>query len=262
MRNFCGKLIVLFVLLAGCNACAPTVYSDPNVYPETKLSPDPKVYDVQVHEGAATKKLKGHQKPYSVNGELYQPLLDQQGYVEEGTASWYGADFHGKLTSCGEIYDMNAMTSAHKILPMGTRLRVTNLRNNRSIAVRVNDRGPFVKSRIIDLSYAAAQQLDIVASGTAPVRIEAIAGSSLEIILGPFTVQVGAFVDPDNASRLARQLEKGYGSSSVQRGWVKGILFHRVRVGNYPKIDAAEAVRKEFERNGTPAAFVLALDKN
>jgi rare lipoprotein A len=158
---------------------------------------------------------------------------------------------------------MNAMTSAHKILPMGTRLRVTNLRNNRSVVVRVNDRGPFVKSRIIDLSYAAAKELDVVASGTAPVRIESIAGDNgSEIILGPFTVQVGAFTDPANAYRLASQLEKRYGFSSVQRGWVKGTLFHRVRVGRYPKIDAAEAVRQEFEENGTPAAFVVALDKN
>ena len=246
MRNFCGKLVLVLVLLLASSACAPKGG-----------------YKVQVHDSAATKNLKGHQKPYSVNGELYKPLRDPNGYVEEGTASWYGPDFHGKSTSCGEIYDMNAMTSAHKILPMGTRLRVTNLRNNRSVVVRVNDRGPFVKSRILDLSFAAAKQLDVVASGTAPVRIEAIAGDSgSPIILGPFTVQVGAFTDPENAYRLASQLEKRYGSSSVQRGWVKGTLFHRVRVGSYPEIDAAESVRKEFEANGTPAAFVVALDKN
>lgn len=246
MRNFCGKLVLLLVLLLASSACAPKGG-----------------YKVQVHDSAATKKLNGHQKPYSVNGELYQPLRDDRGYVEEGTASWYGPDFHGKLTSCGEIYDMNAMTSAHKILPMGTRLRVTNLRNQRSVVVRVNDRGPFVKSRIIDLSYAAAKQLDVVASGTAPVRIESIAGDSgAAIVLGPYTVQVGAFTDPDNAYRLASQLEKRYGSSSVQLGWVKGILYHRVRVGRYPEIAEAESVRSEFERNGTPAAFVVALDKN
>jgi rare lipoprotein A len=244
MRNFCGKIILLFVLLAGCSACAPKGG-----------------YLVQVHDSAATKHLKGHQKPYSVNGELYEPLRDHKGYVEEGTASWYGPDFHGKSTSCGEIYDMNAMTSAHKILPMGTKVRVTNLRNNRSIVVRVNDRGPFVKSRIIDLSYSAAKELDIVASGTAPVRIEAIA-SGAAIVFGPYTVQVGAFIDPENAYRLASQLERRYGSSSVQPGWVNGTLFYRVRVGRYPEIDAAESVRREFEGNGTPAAFVVALDKS
>lgn len=246
MRNFCGKLILLFMLLAGCSACAPKGG-----------------YLVQVHDSAATKHLKGHQKPYSVNGELYEPLRDHKGYVEEGTASWYGQDFHGKSTSCGEIYDMNAMTSAHKILPMGTRLHVTNLRNHRSVEVRVNDRGPFVGNRIIDLSYAAAKELDIVATGTAPVRIEAIASASgAAIILGPFTVQVGAFSDPENAYRLASQLKKRYGFSSVQRGWVKGTLFYRVRVGRYPEIDAAESIRQEFEANGTDAAFVVALDKN
>lgn len=246
MHNFCGKLILLLILLVGSSACAP------------------KGYKVQVHESGATKNLKGHQKPYSVNGELYEPIREHNGYVEEGTASWYGPDFHGKPTSCGEIYDMNAMTSAHKILPLGVHLRVTNLRNNRSVVVRVNDRGPFVKNRIIDLSYAAANQLDIVASGTAPVRIEAVDGGSgnTELEFGPFTVQIGAFIDPENAYRLATQSEKRYGFSSVQRGWVKGTLFHRVRVGRYPEIDAAEAVRKEFEENGTPAAFVVALDKN
>ena len=245
MRKFCGKLILLGLLLAGASACVRTGYH------------------VQVHDSAATKNLKGHQKPYSVNGERYEPLRDHVGYAEEGTASWYGQDFHGKSTSCGEIYDMNAMTSAHKILPMGTQVRVTNLRNNRSLVVRVNDRGPFVKNRIIDLSYAAAKELDIVASGTAPVRIESIAGAGgAAITLGPFTVQVGAFTDPENAYRLASQLEKRYGFSSVQPGWVKGTLFHRVRVGRYPEIEAAESLRKEFEGNGTLAAFVVALDKN
>ena len=245
MHDFCGKIIIFCLFVAGVSAC--TAKGD---------------YQVQVHDSAATKGLKGYQKPYSVNGQLYQPLRDHHGYAEEGMASWYGPDFHGKATSCGEIYDMNAMTSAHKILPMGTKLRVTNLRNNRTIEVRINDRGPFVKSRIIDLSYAAAKELDIVASGTAPVLIETVPGSNLEIILGPFTVQVGAFTNSDNAYRLASQLEKRYGSSSVQRGWVNGTLFHRVRVGSYPQFDDAEAVRIEFEKNGTAAAFIVALDKN
>jgi len=245
MHNFCVKLILLCLFLAGMSACTAKGG-----------------YQVQVHESAATKSLKGHQKPYSVNGQLYQPLQDHRGYVEEGIASWYGPDFHGKATSCGEIYDMNAMTSAHKLLPMGTKLRVTNLRNHRTIEVRVNDRGPFVKSRIIDLSYAAAKELDIVASGTAPVRIESISGHDLKIIMGPFTVQVGAFTNSDNAYRLAGQLEKRYGSSSVQRGWVNGTLFYRVRVGSYGQFDAAEAVRIDFEKNGTPAAFIVALDKS
>lgn len=249
MLNCCAKLLTFLLLLALCSACTPK-----------------KAYKVQVYDSAATKNLKGYQKPYSVNGKLYKPLREHAGYVEEGTASWYGKDFHGKSTSCGEIYDMYAMTSAHKILPLGVHLRVTNLRNDRSVTVRVNDRGPFVNDRIIDLSYAAAKELDIVASGTAPVRIESIedvgsaAGSAIK--LGPYTVQVGAFTNPENAKRYARELEGRYGSSSIQPGWVKGVLFHRVRVGSYAEMEAAERVRKEFEARGTTAAFVVALDKN
>jgi rare lipoprotein A len=116
--------------------------------------------------------------PYRVDGVTYTPMVSSLGYSERGIASWYGDDFHGKASANGECYNMYAYTAAHKTLPLPTIVRVTNLENNKSIVVKVNDRGPFVRGRIIDLSYAAAQSLDIVRTGTAPVLVEAIGGPS------------------------------------------------------------------------------------
>lgn len=114
--------------------------------------------------------------PYRVDGITYSPMGSSLGYSEKGIASWYGEDFHGKASANGECYNMYAYTAAHKTLPLPSLVRVTNMENNRSIVVKVNDRGPFVRGRIIDLSYAAAQSLDVVRSGTAPVLVEAIGG--------------------------------------------------------------------------------------
>ncbi len=122
---------------------------------------------------------EGHLKvgnPYIVDGVRYTPMNESLGYSEKGIASWYGQDFHGKASANGECYNMYAFTAAHKSLPLPTVARVTNLENGKSVVVKVNDRGPFVRGRIIDLSYAAAQSLDMVRYGTAPVLVEAIGG--------------------------------------------------------------------------------------
>ncbi|HXH72729.1 MAG TPA: septal ring lytic transglycosylase RlpA family protein [Mariprofundaceae bacterium] len=112
--------------------------------------------------------------PYEVSGRWYTPLKSAAGYDETGIASWYGRDFHGKSTANGERYDMHAMSAAHKTLPLPTIVRVTNLENGRSVIVRVNDRGPFVKNRLIDLSYAAANALGFADDGTARVRVQTL----------------------------------------------------------------------------------------
>lgn len=228
-------------------------------------------YDVRVIDTPSQPQLKGTQKPYEVNGRRYDPMATADGFVEKGVASWYGKDFHGRKTSNGEIYDMHAMTAAHKTLPMNVHLRVTNLDNNRSTVVRINDRGPFVKERIVDLSFAAAKELDIVGPGTAPVRIEALGyrddpkGSaqphytqpdSYEV--GPFMVQVGAFTVQENASRLAGELKAKYGSSSIVEGMVNGQKFYRVRVGLYSTLAQAADALRFFEQNGYPNGFVVA----
>jgi rare lipoprotein A len=114
------------------------------------------------------------QKPYEVFGKWYYPHNTYIGYKEKGVSSWYGPNFHGKLTANGEVYDMHELTAAHKTLPLGTIIKVTNLRNNKSVIVRINDRGPFVKNRILDLSYAAGKKINIHQRGTTRVEIEVV----------------------------------------------------------------------------------------
>jgi len=240
-------------LLLGLSACAPA-------------------YRTQVIETPANRELEGHQKPYLVNGKRYDPLRSHQGFVQEGIASWYGKDFHGKKTSNGEIYDMYAMTAAHKTLPLGVYVRVTNRQNGRQTVVRVNDRGPFVEGRIIDLSFAAADRLGVAGPGTAPVKIEALGyqadGQAGAVVyqqpesyrIGSFTVQVGAFTVAANAERLAGELRGRYGSSSIQQGWVNGRLFYRVRAGKYLTLDEAENALVQLAGQGYPHGFVVAME--
>ena len=228
-------------------------------------------YTVRVLDTPSQPGLKPTQRAYEVNGQRYQPIPSADGFVENGIASWYGKDFHGRKTSNGETYDMYAMTAAHKTLPMNVHLKVTNLDNGRSTVVRVNDRGPFVKSRIIDLSYTAANELGVVGPGTAPVRIEALGfrddaqnGSAphyrqpVSYEVGPFMVQVGAFTVKENAYRLAEKLKGQYGNSAVAEGFVNGQKFYRVRVGLYSSMALADNALIQIETNGYPSSFIVA----
>jgi rare lipoprotein A len=212
--------------------------------------------------------LKGHQKPYIVNGQRYDPIRNHAGFVEEGKASWYGKKFHGRKTSNGEIYDMYAMTAAHKTLPMGVYVRVTNKQTGQKAVVRINDRGPFVAGRIIDLSYSAARQVGVVGPGTAPVRIEALGfradGTDNGPVtytqpksydIGSFAVQVGAFSVRGNAERLADEMRAKYGFARINEGWVNGKRFYRVWVGNFPSLEMAENIKVKFD-----GGFVVALE--
>jgi rare lipoprotein A len=230
-------------------------------------------YHVRVLDQPSSSSAKVHptQRAYEVNGQRYQPISSANGYVEKGIASWYGEKFHGRKTSNGETYDMYAMTAAHKTLPMNVHLKVTNLDNGRSTVVRVNDRGPFIRSRIIDLSYSAAKELAVVGPGTANVRIVALgyqdqgtAGSAPHYTqldsydVGPYMIQVGAFTVKENADRLAAKLKGQYGSSSVVAGWVNGQKFYRVRVGLFETMAKASRELLEFEANGYPRSFIVA----
>ena len=212
------------------------------------------------------------QKPYTINGELYQPLSSHEGFVQGGTASWYGSDFHGRETSSGEKYDMYAMTAAHKTLPLGVYVQVHSRENGRKTVVRINDRGPFVKGRIIDLSYSAARELGLLENGTAEVRIEALgyldsdskgktayrAPASYD--RGSFGIQVGAFGKMENAQKMAGEMKQRYGFSTIREALVNGTLYYRVRAGNYASLKEAEQVREHASDRVIAAGFVVALD--
>ena len=195
-------------------------------------------------------------KSYTVRGKTYHPYKSARGYRETGVASWYGPGFHGKKTSNGERYDQNAMTAAHKLLPFNTRLRVTNLNNGRSVIVRVNDRGPFVGSRIIDLSREAARQLHMIGSGTARVQLVALGegGREADILtpegdmLGLFYIQIGAFSDIYRADRLATLMRsKGYGCRIARHE--RKMQDYYVQLGPYLSRSAAEKIGRLLKRN-------------
>ena len=176
--------------------------------------------------------------------------------IEVGQASWYGSEFHGRPTSSHEIYNMNDMTAAHPTLPFGSYVMVTNLENNRTAVVRINDRGPFIKNRIIDLSYAAARILEIVGPGTARVRVEVLKGYQGRVFSsGRFSVQVGAFSVQENATILKKRLEGRYGRVSVSLFQTPSQVFYRVRVGAKDRDDALRTARKLSEE-GFPVLLI------
>jgi rare lipoprotein A len=179
-------------------------------------------------------------------------------YVEEGVASWYGVPFNGHRTSDGEIYDMYQMTAAHRTLPFGSVVEVTDLSNGRKVDVRINDRGPFVANRIIDLSYSAAQALGMVGPGTAPVRLQVVSGSNpLE---GFFGVQVGAFQVQANADRLRASLSARYSPITIVPYESPSGLFYRVRVGRMPTEAAAHDLAAQLRADDQLMTFVVRLD--
>jgi rare lipoprotein A len=188
-----------------------------------------------------------------------QPTIPGQ-YVEEGIASWYGVPFDGHRTSNGEIYDMHQFTAAHRTLPFNAVVRVTNLTNGKQTEVRINDRGPFVANRVIDLSFAAAQALEMVGPGTAQVRLE-IAGGSSNRTAGFFAVQVGAFLRQENAERLKAQLQAAYSPVSVVTFDSPTGLFYRVRVGRFDTEDAARQLASQLHENDQFTTFVVRLDE-
>jgi len=199
--------------------------------------------------------------PYRVGEKIYFPLEEVKDYVERGIASWYGEEFHGKRTSSGEIYNMYSKTAAHRILPFGTYVQVTNLINGKKTMVRINDRGPFIKDRIIDLSYAGAQEIGLIGPGTAPVEIKVVgtSNSSKPIVwTGNFTVQIGAFEDLKNATRLKEKLSYHYKHVYITTFDVKDKTLYRVRVGNYRTLQETIQVQRELESKGYRDAFVVA----
>lgn len=197
----------------------------------------------------------GNPESYEVNGRRYQVMESADDFVQRGIASWYGKKFHGRRTSSGEPYNMYAMTAAHKRLPLPSYVRVRNLRNGRAVTVKVNDRGPFIDNRVIDLSYAAASRLDMLGEGTAPVEIRVLRPGESPAEPAPaesrqpaeevaYFVQLGAFADRDNASRLRARAEAARPPAPVALSTTRradGARLYRVRLG--PLRDAATVDR-------------------
>ncbi|AEH44852.1 rare lipoprotein A [Thermodesulfatator indicus DSM 15286] len=229
-------VVVLFISLLA--SCAPPPQVSKKIYPG---------------------KVPPTQKPYRIGGKVYYPLPSAQGYVEVGIASWYGPNFHGKTTASGERYNMYAYTAAHKVLPMGTRVLVTNLENGRQVIVRINDRGPFVKGRIIDLSYAAAKALGIHRKGTALVRIQALGESPKThlVFKGRYYIQVGAFSSYANAVRLKERLRKNFSVVTIVPFTKNGKTFYRVQIFVARELHHAQKILARLEKE-FPQAFIVA----
>jgi rare lipoprotein A len=174
------------------------------------------------------------------------------GNSQRGLASWYGPEFHGKVTSNKEIYDMYDLTAAHPTLPFGTYVRVTNLDNGKSVVVRINDRGPFAKGRIIDLSYAAATKLGMSGSGVVPVVIEVLKKYSPKKSSQEYFVQVGAFVTKKNAKSLKKELAGRYRHVLISVLRTSSQTYYRVRI-KARNMEAAEKIARKLLKEGYEA---------
>lgn len=189
-------------------------------------------------------------RTYTVLGNTYTPKTERRTHREEGLASWYGRRFHGKKTASGERYDMYAMTAAHPTLPIPSYVRVTALNNGKSVVVRINDRGPFHSSRVIDLSYTAAHKLGYLGKGHARVRVESIDPDAKEnqgeASVDGLYLQVGAFGQPENAKKLLERIKRELELDDARIQVVLIGTLHRVQIGPYASEDAARADRAQM----------------
>ena len=243
-RTFATLALALAALaIAGC--AHHNVTANP---PANAPLPQPAPSPIQTAPSAPSGPPSATEQQLAVPGE----------YVEQGIASWYGVPFNGRRTSNGEIYDMHQFTAAHRTLPFGAIVRVTNLRNGKQTEVRINDRGPFVANRIIDLSLSAAQSIEMVGTGTAPVRLELVSGPNPSA--GFFGVQVGAFLKQENADRLKEQLSATHPPVTLAEYDSPNGLFYRVRVGRLASEAAAQQLAGELHANEGFTTFVVRLD--
>ncbi len=253
-------LVLSLFIFFGCSSSIGERYGYGTVYkPSSSSSP-------------SSKKKPATQNPYKIKGVKYTPIADARGFSQTGLASWYGSKFHGRKTSNGETYNMYAMTAAHKTLPINTWVSVHNLENNRKIVVRINDRGPFIRGRIIDLSYTGAKRIRIVGPGTARVKITALGKATsyskktkqpvsfkpVNYSQGNFTVQVGAFKVKANALSYKNKLSKAYKNAHIVTYKNYRGVFYRVRIGKFTNIKDAALFSKKIINKGFFSAFPVA----
>ena len=249
------------VLLAGCSITSrkPAGTASPEAVPPPPTNPDATPDAIPRRE---PRSAHGNPPFYSVLGKRYAVLGSADGYLERGVASWYGPTFHGESTSNGEKYNMYGMTAAHKTLPLPTYARVTNLKNGRSIVVRINDRGPFVANRLIDLSYTAAAKLDMLKEGTTLVEVKALTVQepdeltrSAETPPPALYVQAGAFSEQGNAQRMLDRLHKaGMPSAFILAPPDGKPPLYRVRVGPIGSVPEFDQLAAKLKALGIPDA--------
>jgi rare lipoprotein A len=297
-----ARLASAFVLLAtlsglaGCSLTHRTAHPSPGgterTVPSGSNVPPPPADVLDIPDAvprAEPRGARGNPPFYEVFGKRYYVMASSEGWVERGTASWYGPGFHAASTSLGETYDMYGMTAAHKTLPIPCYAEVTNLRNGRKIVVRINDRGPFVGDRIIDLSYTAAAKLDMLLQGTAPVEVRVVGpgsptGSAAPPVLptaanpppppppavtvvnppGPaiagveMFIQAGVFTDHENARRRVEQLlAAGIELASLDEVPRNDRALHRVRVGPFSSVEEFDVNLKRLKALGITDARLL-----
>jgi rare lipoprotein A len=268
--------VIALVTLGAFSGCQPYRFEKP---------PQPTATKQAQSTTPPAKRPRGNPAFYEVFGQRYYVMDSNVGYQERGVASWYGRKFHGNPTANGERYDMYGMTAAHKTLPLPTDVEVTNLKNGRKIVVRVNDRGPFVHNRLIDLSYTAAQQLDMIETGTTLVNVRALGASlapqpertteteptqptapipapAAAIPIGrQLYVQIGAFGQRENAERLMQQLA-GQGLEDVfvlSDNNLQPIL-HRVRVGPVTEVEEYDGIVAQLVSLGFTDTHLVSED--
>ncbi|HQX46546.1 MAG TPA: septal ring lytic transglycosylase RlpA family protein [Steroidobacteraceae bacterium] len=247
------------LLAAGCAAPRPKPSPAPAPVPATPPPPTDVAAIPDAVPRAEPRSLRGNPPFYEVFGKRYAVLATAEGHIERGVASWYGPGFHAAQTSTGEPYDMYAMTAAHKTLPLPCYARVTNLANGRSVVVRVNDRGPFVAGRIVDLSYTAAAKLDMLRGGTAFVEMRVITpGTPAAVVPAPIAalsgglyVQTGAFAESANARRQVERLR----SAGIEGVFLLPAIggdrtLHRVRIGPLGSVAEFDALSARLARLG------------
>jgi rare lipoprotein A len=284
--------IALVSLLGGCSLVGKRERASIPSGSSVPRQPPPDILDIpDAVPRAEPRATRGNPAFYEVFGKRYHVMKDSEGWVERGVASWYGPGFHSASTSSGEPYDMYAMTAAHKTLPIPVYAEVTNLRNGRKVVVRINDRGPFVGGRIIDLSYTAAAKLDMLGAGTAPVEVRVVTpgdtrpGSAdpvrppaapatpppaptVTVVNAPATsvpesqvmfIQAGVFADHENARRRVESLlAGGVELASLEDLASNGRILQRVRVGPFASVEEFDLNLKRVRALGVHDARLLA----
>lgn len=249
-RALAGRLLGAILLAA----CAAPQTNNGSRYPEAEDGPPVNRPSQPAREPVPKPEplsRYGNHSPYTVNGKTYRVRDSSQGYRARGEASWYGRKFHGHKTSSGEVYDMFQFSAAHRELPLPSFVEVTNLDNGRSVVVRVNDRGPFHGNRLIDLSFAAAEKLDMITSGTARVEVRAIGQLAAQRTDGKVWLQVGAYQSRAAADRVRRQLlADGMEPVTITRFSRGDRLLWRVRVGPFVEERGIRVASERIRRLG------------